>query len=690
MLRHMWALVLIVLASVAFPSGSSSTGASLPSTSGPLPYPTTHVVPINLVFVGFNNFTVKPFDLIQDLPSTINPYVQEPQENLGVNLSMNYTTSYYYNETADRSMREFIQSAMTVKSPPLYLQQFFSGTDPAQYGVIQTKALENWLTSNQNEFGISSSRYALIIANLTGVSTYDHYYEATFDSRDVNFQGSRYANSGYFFPAVNWLISWGGAERFYFIDLSAGSRNPRYDYSLSNPPHVPIQYFFPKFRAATNESITQYVADYASQAIRHLIIQDYSRFPSLSPNRTIRIFLIDDTERMYDSNYQNFVNVSLIEQTLQSLDPNANLSVGIQFMQLQTDRQLLHVVRHSIISETKEVGFGQTGLIVDHYDAGQIYAYLKSQLGTFTGYPENQTIPIFLLALKSAGRLVEVSRESEVQTGPVDPDGLPRDASVFVYPELALISLNERQLFDWGVGFSRSTTQAAGNMLGLQEGAGLSFAGATPSVMSSFTFAFGFTTFEKDAINRAYADYFLSFDRLQLDTISTTNALSVQNFQDLASQKILANASALVASGEQSYGSLDFPVALQDFEQGYFLIEHAFYSHVQWLNQSIDAMNPVLNFAGANLIMQARGELGNALTARGNGELAESFQHLAQATFDVALAMNAEQSYGSTLGTDIALFLVAFVLGWIVCAVVRSLRRSGDIGRRHGDPALER
>jgi hypothetical protein len=404
----------------------------------------------------------------------------------------------------------------------------------------------------------------------------------------------------------------------------------------------------------------------------------------------IRIFLIDDTERIYDSNYQNFVNVLLIEQTLRNLDPTANLTVDIQFMQLQTDRQLTQVVRRSLISETKEIGFGQSGLTVDHYDAGQIYTYLKSQLSTLIRYSENQTIPIFLLAVKSAGRLVGVSQESEIQTGLSDPDGLPRDAAVFVYPELALVSLNERQLFDWGVGFSRSTTQAAGNMLGLQESVGFSIEGATPSVMSPFTYAYGFTTFEKDAINRAYADYLLSFDRLQLDSISTTNALSIQNFQDLEAQRILANASTLVASGEQVYDSLDFAGAIQDFEQGYSLIQQVFDSHVQWVNRSMDAMNPVLSFAGGNLITQARGELGNALAARGSGELADSFQHLAEATYYVALAMNAEQSYGSTLGTDIALLLVAFVLGWILCAAVRSLRRQENLSRRHGAPAHEK
>jgi len=639
---------------------------------------------INVELVGFSNISVRPFDLLRDLPSTISPYLQEPEENLGMTLSMNYTLTYHDNETVDQSMRKFIQSAIVVKSPPVYLQQFFRGTDSAQYGIIQTRDLENWLLARRDEFGISDSHYTLLLANFTGVSNYDHYYEATYDGHDANFQQARYADSGFFFPVVDWLISWGGNERFYFIDLSAGSKDASHDYSLSAPSHVPIQYFFPKYRSATNESITSYVADYASQAIRQLMIKNYSRFPPLSQNHLIRIFLLDDTGRIFGSNYESFINASLVEHTLQGLYPNAVFTVDIQFIQLQTDPQLAYVLGHSVVSETKEVGFDQTGLVTDHYDAGQIYAYLKPRLETLVGSSANQGIPIFLFALKSASRLVGLFKETEIQTGLLSPDGVPRDAALFVYPEVALISLSERQLFYWGVGFSRPVCQVAASMVGLESSPDFSFVGGIPSVMSSLTYAYGFTYFEKDSINRANADYVLSLDKLQLDSIQATNAMSIQNFQDPKALSILNNASTAVDSGQQAYDNLDFLTAIQEFEQGYSLIEQVFDAHAQWLRQAIDAMPPNVTFAEANLVKQARGELDNALTARNSGALVDSFQHLAKASYEAALAVNAEQSYGSTRWTQLALVIVSFAAGWILSVIVRRLHERTETS--HNEP----
>ncbi len=682
-MRMIAGLLFIVLVLAPIQMTSAAANIQPEPVSGSLAVLIQHSnMTIDVRLVGFSNNTVKLASLVARLQRSYSPMLQLSSRDYGSSFSLGYSVNFT-SETVSQSLRILTQSSVAVEQAPDYLQQFFGSRDNSVYAVIPTARIEEWLSSNQ-ALGAVESHYLVVVANLTGISNHDHFYEKVDVERDSSSQSARYNmlfHSPLYFPAISWLLSW-GVGRAYFIDVSAGSKAR--DYTLRTNPHVPMQDYFPQYRPATNDTVAEYVADYVSEAVRNLITQNYSRFPPFSDKYHVKLFFFDDTGRMLESNYEQFFNASLIRGELHELIPYANFTVESQFATLDSDTGLKAQVKSSLISEGMKVGFGQTGLVVRRYDAWQLYTYVKSHLDTYAGESEGVVIPIFCLSLRSAGRLVNVYQENVIQKGLQDPDGEPRGAAVLPFPELGLISLSERDVFDWGVGFTHSIIQSAGQMMGLQEksGDGFSFADALSSVMSQQTYGYEFSQFDKDALQRAHADYVLSLDEEQTTEVG---ALTLQGAKDIRSQTLLGNVTQIVNQGKENYGNSKFQSATEAFKEAYDLLDMLFTSHAEWVKEALDTLGVGTTETGRKSISAARANLVDALSARSKGDLANSFRFLTQASINAAIGMNVEEIYKDTYRSNIILgILIGMLIGGPLAVLAYWLERR-TIGHRKQD-----
>jgi len=652
--------LLFVAVSSSLPASSATSIVPIADT---LTYPISHELTIHVALIGFSDSRVNLDSLRRFLPSSTTPLLQMNSLSYGASFTLRYSLTAA-SETTSQRLRAFVQSAVAVKNSSAYLQQFFPSVDTSQYAIIPADRLESGLRDCCGELDLADSHYTVLVANLTGVSNHDHYYEAVYEERDSAFQTARLGYSVLHSPTISWLISWGGPSRLYFLDLSAGSKNSTRDYALRKSPHIPIQYFLAKYPGAHGDTISKYIADYVSEAIHELIVQDYSRVPPLSENYHIKVFLIDDTGRIFESNYARFLNASLIQGALRDLIPYANFTIELHLIQLQVDEGLNRRIKDSMIMQANEIGFGLTGLVVRYYDTYAVYSYLRSRLDSYVGEDFTQTIPIFALALRSAGQLVDVYEGTPTGTAADSSDPEMGTPVIFAYPELGLVSLNEYQLFDWGTGFTHCITQTAGYMLGLmqEERPGkFSMRDAQSSVVSYQTNAFGFSRFDKDAIHRAHVDYVLSLDKQQLDE---TGSLSLQGLQDVDAGLLRDNASKIVKLGEQAYDSLDFESALARCKEAYFVIDRLFESHTQWLTEAIDSLERDATPATQESLRLARSEVIKAMAARDGGDLATSFRLLTRASISVAIGANIEQTLNTSRITNIILgLLVGIAIG---------------------------
>jgi len=663
MLRHKLVAIylLVVLTSSSVPSLQAGDLVSAPDS---LIQPVKHQLTIDLRLLGFSNSSIRADALTQYLPTSINPILQDTSLSHGVSFEIAYSL-LYCSESIERDLRTYIQSRMIVKGAPAYLQQFFSDIDPALYATISVGDLQNWLLSKGSDIGVADSRYTILLANVTGISEHDHFYEAIYQERDASFQASTYHNLTYFFPVIDWTIAW-SVGRLYFLDLSAGSRLASRDYTLRKNPHVPIQHFLSEYRFLNNRTIGEYAADHVSEVIRNVLISDYSRLPSLSTDYDVRIFFVDDTHRIYESSYARFLDVDRVRESLRELVPYAQFHVEVNFVQLDASAEVGRYVENSLIHETRRIGFGQRGLVVGLYDARQIYSRLRSSSYTYSDQTNSQIV-VFVLALRSGSRLIDTYQGRVGQQGLLDPDGEPRDSPVYVFQELALVSSNERHLLDWGRGVTRSVIQATGSMLGLPNSPARESCAVQPSVMSSCGYSLEFTQFDKDLIHRAHADYLLAIDKEQLVEIGGLTLLGVR---DPVARSLFENATQSVELGLHDYDGLRFESAIGKLEQAQAVLDRLFEERTRFLQATLEGLGNGETPIGAALAVAARAKLAQATEARARGAFPTSFRLLTEAGFQVAAAKSVEETYSSSRVNN---FIIGLLVGFAIAAGITIL-----------------
>jgi len=221
-------LSIVVVLSLAFAGTASATKPEAKATEVLQPGQVVSYaqnIPINVVFIGYDQANVNMADFTSWLPATYTPVVRYPRfyglpgRDMGLKYNFNYNYSFKSNAFANtffaflknkgtnhglnvyqKLYNDQVNNIMNVKGPVLW---------------VDAPTVENWLSKN---LGYSANSYTIVFINWYGRPDFrTHVYTKT-DEPDVD--------TGYNFGLARSsrkLISWGGSNsRVWFYDPSAG------------------------------------------------------------------------------------------------------------------------------------------------------------------------------------------------------------------------------------------------------------------------------------------------------------------------------------------------------------------------------------------------------------------------------------------------------------------------------------
>lgn len=395
-----------------------------------------------------------------------------------------------------------------------------------------TTLVEKWLYENKEEYGgFPENGYTIMLLDMHDLPsiTYEHfskfliarslgfplpevtahYYSVFYEDKDL----------GYRLRYRGFATGWGGNYRFWFIDLSAG---PTF---ISEWFDLPIQIIMEDqginpYTSTGSKWLTELLADYIIEFIYNLALPNYVYNPSLSKNYRIELIVFDD--RRLDEkeivSIENTININYIRNAIKTLIPYSNISIGIDFKDLshylELEKELrentifinswLH--RYLFISDTNN----------SYIDAESIYYYLKNNLNKFVNNfirdEETYTIPIFIFAFSNNTHFY-FKYKWYIQN--IHPEF--KSILGVALKEFVLIGISQQDLTygeyvspkqeGKGLGLTQTIIHEIGHMLGLMHPFQYSDVGNfVNSTMSYFSYSYGFSSFDKDAINRAHVD----------------------------------------------------------------------------------------------------------------------------------------------------------------------------------------
>ena len=424
--------------------------------------------------------------------------------------------------------------------------------------------VENWLLDHAQDYGgLESTGYTLMIADLSTqlpsatptqfqtLSTKHpailtpHFYNKTFTDHDLGIQLNR-----------RYMTAWGGHQRFFFVDLSAGPG--------SAAEQLPLQ-----LAAWTNQIqtggaywskwLTQYLSDYISGAVYNVFVPDFVYPINYARTYRVKVFVIDNRSNEQPP-IQKTVDTNEIRAQLSSLVPFADLKVDVSFRNLSENGDLLRVVRAA--TSPSLVG------LYPMVDARPVYNWL-SQAGDghiqdFTSVTRSSgtyDIPVFVFAFDHNYTFGFTYKELVAKEA-----GFDRTIWGVALYDLVLISHSEDDLRrgdtitpaqpGLGFGFTNTIIHEVGHMLGLMHPFATSYdptENFVSSVMAYYPYEDGFSQFDKDALLRGYADQFI---RNAVQLLKSTN-------YDFLNGPDINAANSQLSDAENAYQRMNYTEATQ-------------------------------------------------------------------------------------------------------------------------------
>lgn len=609
--------------------------------------PVTHSMTIRIVLVGIKD--VDHGQLIWNLEPSIKPAILQPN-NPNALQSMEFGTSFYVkydivsaSQTAASTLESYLKSATTTLTVPDSLQTYgawSSQRDSGSYAVINATQAEDWLSGHISEFGgIPDDGYTLIVADMSSISSMHHYYQVYYNEQDA--ASSRAPQYSKVWPLVDWTYSWGGHYRFYYLDLSAG--DPKYDHS--GVGHVPIQDFTTRYYSSDTvtykrsvQSVTEYVADYVTEAVRDLFLPSYVYAPTFAASYKIVINIFDDTGKLSDANIGDYVSTSMVKKAFQELVPYAMWDVSLALHRLSDDPGLETVVSNSVLFTRELTGtYDQAKVHTDYYDYRPVYLYLQNHLAQYVSNASATVVlPEFEFVFKSGGRFFYSWEES---IGDQARQRELEDRGTFTglaLGDLVVIGTNERYLYTYGDGLSHTSIHEVGHNMGLMHPHSYGYTeDYVSSPMSYLTHEVRFSQFDIDAIQRAHADYF--FSNIQ-QAISVSSSVT---FQSKDAQSNLAQAETSYQKAMNSYATKDYASAVSNLQGLSKLVDQAFDAEAVAIQDKVQHTSATSDVA-KQFLNDTNNEILAAKQQKTNGNLGLAYQLLAEASKSANNALQAE------------------------------------------------
>lgn len=227
-----WRRVILALLAMAFlliPSAALAQNDPSPGLEPGAHMTYEQNVPINLVFVGYEQGDFKMGDLKDWLPDGYAPIVRYPAfyglagRDMGLQFDFNYNYVWAGN-AFEHDFFDYLGSIATPGPMTLFQAEYnnqasnvLDVTDPVWY--IDAPSTEQWLMSNAGRLGVDTDNgYTIFFINWYGRPDFQFHVYTKTDYADPD--------TGYNFGevrATRKIIAWGGSHgRTWFYDLSAG------------------------------------------------------------------------------------------------------------------------------------------------------------------------------------------------------------------------------------------------------------------------------------------------------------------------------------------------------------------------------------------------------------------------------------------------------------------------------------
>ena len=569
---------LIVLASL--PPGISAQGTA---TSGEI---VTRMVPLSIkvVLIGFDPRTID-----QDYLTWRGNLVKDSINNVLSNgnvTGVTYDLSYEFVYSTPEFEQDLTTYLKSIQERKLIYNPWFRAV--TRNTLYDAEKVEDWFVSNNASYGgLPRNGYTFVFSNLTNLpsitesqiesenptSATPHYYRTKYVDKDLNYT-IRYRD---------FSVAWGGRNRLWFLDLSAG---PEF-WTWSSPegvPHIPMQLALSLYKVDLHsyygtQWLTQFLADYIYDAALNLAVPVFTYQPAYSQRYTITLNIFDNrtAEEKEVVPIEETIHPELIEEAFANLLPYAEVKAETRIMSASDHPGLQKAIIENTVRPPADLA------ISPFVDARPVYLYLQEHLSDFVGTMKKDsteyTLPVFAFAF-SSGIYFGFTYKWYVAT-------LKQDEGNFLgisLGDMALIGLtqNDFQRGDnvsppqpgKGIGFTQVIIHEAGHTLGLMHPHQFGYLGDfESSAMSYWSWEYKFSQFDKDSINRAHADELVA---KTLATIRDTQNTLTSKLDIGFAHNQLAFASSQLDKALGKYESMDYVGAVQAAVEAYHAAEAAF------------------------------------------------------------------------------------------------------------------
>lgn len=277
-------------------------------------------VDINVVFVGFEANSSVITTVNDSLAHNSLPTIANMPHGGGAYFGANYTLDInYINAPLQMAVDyfNFIDNRMEAYPAPSFLVDYDPGTSGQNVGLMNADVAESWLNANTTNYSglenVFDASYTLFILDSYSeglIGYYRYYYTGTTDpTTEVLFY-------------EHYMVSWGGHNRFYFMDLASG---PTESGSTTYGEPVNATTFKPMWDFENEIELSNAIAEYVDESIALLFLPGYLYIPNYSLNYVIQYLFVDATSD--DSvlpNYSDYFNASYVLGSYTDLIPYTN------------------------------------------------------------------------------------------------------------------------------------------------------------------------------------------------------------------------------------------------------------------------------------------------------------------------------------------------------------------------------
>jgi hypothetical protein len=194
-------------------------------------------IPINLVFLGYDQSAINRQEILNQLPSSYYPIVRYPAfyglpgRNMGLKYDFTYNFSLVSSKTTDKFFKYL--NLIGVPSAPTAFQLMYNDMEnnvldvPDSVLFVDAPAVEDWLNKNVAK---KNAGYTIVFINWYSRPDFQFHVYTKTDVVDPD--------TGYNFGAARSsrkMIAWGGSSsRVWFYDLSAGPEAWTGNYDVDN------------------------------------------------------------------------------------------------------------------------------------------------------------------------------------------------------------------------------------------------------------------------------------------------------------------------------------------------------------------------------------------------------------------------------------------------------------------------